>query len=126
MICRADHPLTRNWDELTWADLHGIDFIANGLCEQIRNPDFAPILEAARLMVRNTASLLGLVRAGVGITVLPRLVMSPEVTDLAFLPLVDADARREVWLMTQPRHVLTPAARDLAEAIAGARIAGDQ
>jgi len=126
VICRADHPLTRNWDELTWADLHGIDFIANGLCEQIRNPDFAPILEAARLMVRNTASLLGLVRAGVGITVLPRLVMSPEVTDLAFLPLVDADARREVWLMTQPRHVLTPASRDLAEAIAGARIAGDE
>jgi len=71
--------------------------------------------------VRNTASLLGLVKAGVGITLMPRLVMLPEFTDLAFLPLADSDARRDVWLITQPRQMLTPAARALAEAIGAVR-----
>lgn len=125
VICRRDHLLARDWDQLTWADLAGVDFIANGLCGQIHHPDFAPILNSARLMVRNTASLLGLVRAGVGITVLPRLVMLPEFTDLAFLPLADTDARRQVWMITQPRQMLTPAARALAEAIRQARFADD-
>lgn len=124
VICRRDHPLARDWDRLTWADLTGVDFIANGLCSQIRDDGFSPILDSARLTVRNTASLLGLVRAGVGITVLPRLVVLPEFTDLAFLPLADVDARREVWMITQPRQMLTPAARALADAIRRARIAG--
>jgi len=122
VICRRDHPLAQDWDNLTWADLAGVDFIANGLCTQIRHEGFAPILASARLMVRNTASLLGLIKAGVGISVLPRLVVLPEFTDLAFLPLADSDARREVWMITQPRQMLTPAARALAEAIRLARI----
>lgn len=122
VVCRSDHPLAQDWDRLTWQDLHGMDFIVNGLCDQIRHEDFAPIREAARLTVRNTASLLGLVKAGVGITVLPRLVMLPGFSDLAFLPLADPDARREVWLTTQPRQVLTPAARALTQAVrAGCR-----
>jgi DNA-binding transcriptional LysR family regulator len=124
VICRRDHPLACDWDHLTWADLEGVDFIANGLCGQIRDEGFAPILDSARLMVRNTASLLGLVKAGVGITVLPRLVVLPDFTDLAFLPLANVDARREVWMITQPRQMLTPAARALAEAIRHARITG--
>jgi DNA-binding transcriptional LysR family regulator len=124
VICRRDHPLAHDWDQLTWTDLEGIDFIANGLCSQIRDEGFAPILDNARLMVRNTASLLGLVKAGVGITVLPRLVVLPEFTDLAFLPLANLDARREVWMITQPRQMLTPAARALAESIRHAGITG--
>ena len=124
VICRRDHPLAKDWDHLTWADLDGVDFIANGLCNQIRHEGFAPILAHARLTVRNTASLLGLVKAGVGVTVLPRLVVLPEFTDLAFLPLADPDARREVWMITQPRQMLTPAARALAESIRHARITG--
>lgn len=126
VICRADHAMARNWDQLTWADLAGEAFIANGLCSQIRDAAFAPILARAQMMVRNTASLLGLVRAGVGITMLPRLVLLPEFTDLAFLPLTDTDARREVWLITQPQRILTPAARALAKAIKSARIGAGQ
>jgi len=125
VICRRDHPLAQGRDRLTWTDLEGVDFIANGLCGQIRNEGFAPILGSARLMVRNTASLLGLVKAGVGVTLLPRLVVLPEAIDLAFLPLADVDARREVWMITQPRQMLTPAARALADAIHMARITGE-
>ena len=118
VICRGDHKLARDWDRLTWADLTGETFIANGLCHKITDADFQPILAASRLMVRNTTSLLGLIRAGVGITVVPRLVVQGALRDLVFLPLLDTSAQRDVWMITQPRHLLGPAARAMAAAIA--------
>jgi len=117
VICRGDHRLARDWDRLTWADLTGETFIANGLCHKIADADFQPILAEARLMVRNTTSLLGLIRAGVGITVVPRLVVEGALGDLVFLPLSDSAAQRDVWMITQPRHLLGPAARAMASAI---------
>ena len=124
VICRADHAFAQVWGELTWSDLANEKFIANGLCSMIQDPEFTPLLERAQLMVRNTASLLGLVKAGVGITILPKLVLLPELTDLTFLPLSTQKARRDVWLITQPRQMLTPVARALASAIGAARIPG--
>ncbi len=120
VICRADHSLARDWDLLTWSDLAGERFIANGLCNQIRDEAFKPIISGARLMAHNTASLLGLIRAGVGITVVPQLVVSGELRDLVFLPLSDSSARRDVWMITQPRHLLTPVARVMVQAIQSA------
>jgi hypothetical protein len=38
--------------------------------------------------------------------------------------LANLDARREVWMITQPRQMLTPAARALAESIRHAGITG--
>ena len=90
VVYRSDHSITQNWDTLNWADLEDVDFIANGLCHQITDERFQPILAAARLTVRNTASLLGLVQAGVGLTLLPRLVALPGFGDLSFLPLRSA------------------------------------
>lgn len=117
VICRGDHRLARDWDQLTWADLTEETFIANGLCSQIGDEGFRPILAQARLMVRNTTSLLGLVRAGVGITVVPRLVVEGALGDLVFLPLQDTSAKRDVWLITQPRQLLGPAARAMVAEI---------
>ena len=119
VVCRADHPLARDWDRLTWADLADVSYIANGLCDQIRDPDFRPIRARAKLSVFNTASLLGLVREGIGVTVLPKLAVPPEFTDLVFLPLVDSTAQREVWLLSQPETVMTPAANALLCALKG-------
>lgn len=120
VICPQGHPLAENWEELTWADLSGTDFIANVLCRQIRDEGFQPILAASRLNVPNTASILGLVRAGMGITILPELSIPPGATDLVFLPLADASLRREVWMATPPETAMTPAARALATLIRNA------
>ena len=49
VVCRADHPLSQNWHDLSWADLQGVDFIVNGLCAQISDEAFQPVLDAARL-----------------------------------------------------------------------------
>ena len=123
VVCRVDSPLAENWAELTWADIEGINFIANGLCHSIKDDDFAPILEASQMMVPNTASILSLVRADVGITILPELAVLPEFLDLKFLPLIECSTRREVWMVTPSGNMLTPAAKALAEAIRRADIA---
>ncbi|WP_323034778.1 LysR family transcriptional regulator [Pararhodobacter sp.] len=117
VVCRADSRLARDWAQLTWADIEGENFIANGLCDQITDPTFHPVLAASRLAVPNTASLLAMVRGGTGITVLPRLALPPDYTDLVFLPLMDTSLRREVWLVTRSRQSLTPAASAMVDAI---------
>ncbi|WP_320176417.1 LysR family transcriptional regulator [Roseovarius pacificus] len=117
VVCRADHPLARDWSDLGWSDLADVDFIANGLCDHIRDESFTPIRNGARLNVANTASLLSLVRAGVGVTLLPELAVQPGQDDLCFLPLIDSSARREIWMLTPPDEMMTPAARALVSAI---------
>ena len=117
VICPAGHPLARGWQELGWRDLGGTPFIANGLCAQISDADFQPILAASKLMVRNTASILGMVRAGAGVTILPRLALPTTYDDLVFLPLKGSDARREVHMVTPHEAETSPAAEALAQAI---------
>lgn len=117
VVCRKDHPLVENWDQLAWRSMDEQRIIANGLCEQITDPDFAPILARSRLMVPNTASLLGLVRQGVGITVLPQLAIANLLDEFAFLPLADITARRTVHLMSRPNSLLMPAARAFLKSI---------
>ncbi len=112
VVCRHDHPLAQNWDQLTWASMADHVLIANGLCGQITDPDFALLLAQSRLMVHNTASLLALVREGVGITVLPRLTVTGMQDDVVFLPLADTTVRRSVQMMSQPMNLLMPAARE--------------
>ncbi|MFX0546960.1 LysR family transcriptional regulator [Roseovarius sp. S1116L3] len=122
VVCPVQHPLAARWDRLAWADLAGIDFIANGLCAQITDADFQPVLTASRLMVRNTASILSMVRAGAGVTILPRLAVPPEFQDLAFLPLAGTAACREVWVVMPPDAEVSPAVQALARVIRDANI----
>lgn len=117
VVCRSDHALEQDWDRLSWRDMHDHVFIANGLCHFITDPDFVPLLAKSRLMVHNTASLLGLVREGVGITVLPRLVVAELQSDLTFLPLVDMTAKRTVHMVSRPKSLLLPAARAFVEQV---------
>jgi len=124
VVCRSDHPLARDWSDLRWSDLNGSQFIANGLCHHIQDDGFLPVLEASRLNIANTASLLSMVRAGAGVTLLPELAMQRADEDLAFLPLLDSSARREVWMLTPPETLMTPAAQALARAIRTADLPG--
>lgn len=122
VVCRNEHPLAKDWDTLAWSDLAEYEFISHGLCSLINDDNFFPILEASRLSVPNTSSLLGLINAGVGITVLPHLAVTAVYQDLVFLPLADSNACRDLYLVTQKRQILAPAARAFADAIGKANI----
>ncbi len=126
IICGAGHPLAKAELPLSWSDLTAWPFIANGLCAQIPDDGLQRIIEDSKLMVRNTTSLLALVRAGVGVTVLPRLVVDKTQSNIRFLPVADTTARRRIDIMRQAHTQLSPAAqkfeskiRDVASKLAG-------
>ncbi len=111
VVCARDDSLVSRGEPVGWGDLAGRDFIANGLCRLIEDPGFAAIRDAALMSVPNTASLLALVRGGVGLTLLPRRAVPQEDAGLAFLPLAESEARRDLYLVSQPRRLLPPSAR---------------
>lgn len=117
VVCRADHPLAKDWNSLTWSDVTPHRFTANGLCHMIKDTQFAPILASALMMVPTTVALLALVNAGVGITLLPERALPPTYRDLLFLPLRDMTAQRHVDVITQPVDQLSPAVQAFAQLI---------
>ncbi|MEP3277302.1 MAG: LysR substrate-binding domain-containing protein [Stappiaceae bacterium] len=108
IVCRADHPLKEIERPLTWRDLGTWPFIANGICAQIADDTVQHVMANSRLMVRNTTSLLALVRAGIGITVLPRLVVGKAAGDVEFLAVADPLARRRIDILRRTHTSLTP------------------
>ncbi|SFS04939.1 LysR family transcriptional regulator [Yoonia litorea] len=110
VVCRKDNVLALANVPVSWSDLGNQTFIANGLCSLVHHPGFQPTLQNAPLNVPNTSSLLALVRAGVGVTLLPKLALLPMADDLAFLPLADDRVQREVFLAAGEPHLMSPAA----------------
>jgi DNA-binding transcriptional LysR family regulator len=94
VVCRADHPLLDVADPLEWDALDPWPFI--GVCAHIANQSFQRIFARSQLMVRNTTSILAMVRAGVGVTVLPRLAVDETERGLSFLPVADPAAQRRI------------------------------
>ena len=123
VVCRADHALAANQAPLPWEALAPWPFIANGLCAHIADEAFQRIFSGAQLMVRNTTSLLAMVRGGVGVTVLPRLVVRSAEREIVFLPLADPVARRRIDILCRAHVELSPAAQSFADAVR--RVAGD-
>ena len=110
VVCRPDHPLTQALRPIDWTQLDGGSFIGNGICRHIADERFQMIFSGSRLMVRNTTSLLAMVRAGIGVTVLPRLAVDPAEKRLAFLPVADPAARRRIDILRRSHQTPTPAA----------------
>lgn len=119
VICRTDHPLTASELPLKWDALTTWPFIANGICGHIADEGFQGIFADSQLMVRNTTSLLAMVRAGVGVTVLPRLVVQGAERELVFLPVADPAARRRIEILRRTHTSLSPAANSFIDAVRG-------
>ena len=117
VVCRADHPLAAEQHPLAWDRLAAWPFLANRLCGQIGDEAFQRIFAASQLMVRNTTSLLAMVRAGVGVTLLPRLVVQSAERELVFRPVADPEARRRIDILSRAHTELSPAAQNFVGSI---------
>ncbi len=120
VLCRADHWLAGLDRPVDWSDLDPDDFIANGLCAQIAAPAFAPTVTGARLMVRNTSSLIAFVLQGFGTTILPSLAVTEIPAQLRFLSLKDPAAVRRILLLTLRRRAASPTVDAFVEEILAA------
>ncbi|MGB0504831.1 MAG: LysR substrate-binding domain-containing protein [Pikeienuella sp.] len=92
-----------------WSDVAQRTVIANGLFATLPDPAAQSIAAAAKLTVRNTTSLMAMVRAGLGITILPRLTMTGGRPGLHFRPLSDQSAVRQIRCLRAANASPTPA-----------------
>lgn len=123
VVCRTDHPLAESTAPLSWEALEHHPYISSGITALIDSKSFQNMASSSLLMVRNTTSLLALVRAGVGITVLPRMVVDVSDPTLVFLPVADKAARRSIDVLKRAHTSLAPAAEIFEQALR--RITGE-
>lgn len=118
LICPADHPLVKSGETLTWKAIGRHRFIANELARLITTEAFRDIHAEALLSVHNITSLLAMVRAGLGATILPEMTLrTAESGDLAFLPLPDSPPDRQIHLLRKSDSPSSPAAREFENQI---------
>jgi LysR family carnitine catabolism transcriptional activator len=109
LVCRKDNPLIKRRRIRNWAEIDGQTLLANGISQTIDDPSFQALARQAPIVVYNVLSLLALVRAKVGVTLLPRLSLADLAPDLAFLPVDMPDANRTVGLLRRRGETPTPA-----------------
>jgi DNA-binding transcriptional LysR family regulator len=110
IVCRKDDPLSKRRRIRSWAELDGQTLLDNGISQTIEDPAFQKRTQPAPIVVYNVLSLLALVRAKVGVTVLPRLSITDLAPDLAFLPVEMTAANRSVGLLRRRGEPPSPAA----------------
>lgn len=102
---------------LTWRALADLPLLASPLAERVMLPDLRAALAAARLRVHNTSTLLAMVEAGLGLTVLPELVTRGSRRRVVFLPLEEPQVRRRLHLIERAHDTPSPATRAFADAL---------
>lgn len=110
VVCRGDHPLNREGKPVDVQALRAYDIITNGLEYLIPDADFKLLLTNSYLQVPSIHALFGMIREGIGVSVLPRLTAARLPDELVFLPLGDVKAPRVVSILSQPKNHLMPAA----------------
>ncbi|USG62560.1 LysR substrate-binding domain-containing protein [Sneathiella marina] len=116
VVCPEDHPLAYSSKPIDWEEIEEWPLIANGICQQISDIRFQKFLAQSSLTVRNTTSLIAMVRSGVGITILPRLAVA-NIDQLAFVHVNDPAAHRQMDILSNTHTSLSPAAKSFEEAI---------
>lgn len=108
LVCRADHPLASASGPIGWEGLRDERIISNEVASKTAAAGYRALSKAPALSARNVISLLALVRAGAGVTLLPKLATVTLGADLVALPLADATAVREVGVILRHSRSPTP------------------
>lgn len=114
VICAADHPLANAVTPLDWQQLDGHALITNPLALMLASSRLQDRLKHAPVTAHNTLSLLALVQAGIGVTVLPRMVVQMAWKPIAFVSVNDKDAFRQLDLLQPPNTQPSVAVKSLA------------
>jgi DNA-binding transcriptional LysR family regulator len=117
LVCPASSVFAEQPMPVKLVHLRSHPFIANGITIASEVPEIQALSAAAKLMVRNTTSILALVRAGVGATILPELAVPEEATEIRLLPLEAGTLKREVGVIRKTDTPLSPAAKAFLEVL---------
>jgi DNA-binding transcriptional LysR family regulator len=122
VACRSDHPLAVK-RQVTWAELDQYDYMTvdkssgnrllldNALATTKARPSW-------RYEAQHISTLVGMVEAGLGVAVVPRMSMPMgKHPTLISIPLVDPSVERTVGLIRRRGRELSPSARQLYQMI---------
>lgn len=115
-VCAPSHRLAALNRRIGWGDVRPEEFVANGLCKGLGVQALDTLVEQARLMVLSTTSLLGFVRASMGVTLLPALAV-PHDGSVVSLPCAHEPLFRHLDLLTRENGAQAPAAQALIHAV---------
>ncbi|WP_371169713.1 LysR family transcriptional regulator [Aliiroseovarius sp. 2305UL8-7] len=116
VIASPDHPIAQQTGPVSWDALSDARLIANNLSAGISTPQSRKLHEGALLSAHNLTSSLSLVRANIGVTILPEMASKAvQASNLVFRPLADRSIKREVHLLRKAETAQSPAARLVEE-----------
>ncbi|MGV8985140.1 MAG: LysR family transcriptional regulator [Cypionkella sp.] len=110
LVCQANSALAQHSGPLNWQDLEAVTLILNETTRGIQAAEFQALAARTKLRVRNVTSLLAMVRAGIGVTLLPGLATVGLPPTLVARPLSDQSCRRQVCLLRRDGRVQSPLA----------------
>lgn len=103
---------------ISWNTLKTRTLITNGIMSNSDRPEILALHAAATLMVRNTTSLLALVKSGVGSTILPAFAVPTGYPGVQCRPIGDiSGVTREVGIIRKQDTVLSPAAEAFVQVL---------
>lgn len=108
LVCRKDHPLAQLTRPLTRKDVSGHLLISNKSTTGYSGLEAEGLNGMPALRARNVISLLALVRAGAGATILPALATRSIGDDLCALDLDDPSALRTVGFVLRRGGSISP------------------
>lgn len=108
LVCRKDHPLAQIKQPLSRQDVHAHRLISNKSTVGYSGFEDDGPDRASALSARNVISLMALVRAGAGATILPALATRSIYDDLCALELDDPSALRTVGFVLRRGGHISP------------------
>lgn len=111
LVCRATSDIAVKSGPIEWRDLDGTNLIMNEALRALSFQNITSLAGRSHLSVRNVSSLVAMVQADMGVTLLPALAtinLPPEVTSRA---LADPGCCRTVGVIHRADKVIGPLAR---------------
>jgi DNA-binding transcriptional LysR family regulator len=113
LVCHRNHKLGQTTGPIRWQELNGHDFIGSGITHGFKQQKY---IGTPKYEMTTTTSLFAMIRAELGITVLPSLAI-PDDDYLVTRPMIKPVETREISVMLRQQSILSPAATALLKMI---------
>lgn len=117
LVCSRQHPLARR-RSIRWQELAGLPMLGTTAHRQLAGLPEAQWLDKPLMEVSTMLTMLALLDANVGVTVLARMGIPSMLTQrLAFVPLVSPERPRYLGILRLAGQSLSPAAQEMHQRI---------
>jgi len=115
LVCPDSSEVNAHDGPVAWQDIKGQNILANGIMASSKHPEIQALNDGANLMVRNTTSLLALIKSGAGVTILPELSLPKHAEGFRVHALAADNLNRDVGTIHKKGTSLSPAAKAFLE-----------